>query len=108
MGTDYLCELAELSLKIANIVDRHGENGDYSFANEVGIGYRVLRQYLRQGVKAIIDIQEGYSNAQERMNLAEDFLQDIFGDKDVDLLTKEYKAKIREFVSGLLKDDDTE
>ena len=113
--TDYLCKLAELSLKIANIVDRHGENRDFAFADEIGLGYRALSQYLRQGVKAIIDIQEAYSNAKERTELAElserdsrDFLKDIFGDEEVDSLNDEYKSKIRAFVSGLLDDDDTE
>lgn len=115
MKRDYLCELANLALKIANIVDRHGENGDFSFADELGLGYRALSQYLRQGVKAIIDIQENYSNAKERMNLSEsserearDFLKDIFGDEDVDSLPEEQKVKIRDYVSGLLEDLDTE
>ena len=115
MKIDYLCKLAELSLEIANIVDRHGENGDFGFADEMGLGYRALSQYLRRGVKEIIDIQEAYSNAKEKAELAEtserdarDFLKDIFGDEDVDSLSEEYKSQIKDFVSGLFEDFDTE
>lgn len=110
---DYLCKLAELSLKIANIVDRQGEKLNFSLADEMNLGYRALSQYLRQGVKAIIDMQDAYANAKEKMNLAEtseqgarNFLKDIFGDEDIDSISDENKAKIKEFVSTLFCDDD--
>ena len=110
---DYLCKLAELSLKIANIVDRQGENDDFRLADSLGLGYRALSSYLRQGVKAISEIQERYSIAHEKTKLAEiserdarNFLIDIFGDEDIDSVSDESKAKIKEFISTLLYDDD--
>ena len=113
MKQDCLCKLAELSLKIANVIDRQGEKRNFSFADELNMGYRALSIYLRQGVKAIVDIQENYSNVKEKMELAElseqearGFLRDIFGDEDIDSISDENKAKIREFVSELFCDDD--
>lgn len=77
------------------------------------LGYRALSQYLRQGVKAIIDMQDAYANAKKEMNLAtsseqeaRNFLKDIFGDEDIDSISDENKAKIKEFVSTLFCDDD--
>lgn len=112
MKTDYLNKLAELSLKIANIIDRHGENGDFAFAYEIGLGYLALSGYLRAGVKAIADIQMDYSNAISAKHLAKssesemrNFLTDIFGDEEPESLNDEYKQKIKDFVKGLLQED---
>lgn len=113
--TDYLNRLAELSLRIANLIDRRAENGDDSFPSELGYGYLALSGYLRDGVKAIADIQNAYSNAVEMRKLAEQsehdaraFLVEIFGDEDVDSLNDEYKEKIRNFVAGIFSSDGKE
>ena len=68
MKQDYLCKLAEISLNIANVVDRQGANDDCSLADSLGMGYRALSSYLRQGVKAIVDIQERCTGAFESSN----------------------------------------
>ena len=105
--------LIELSLNIANIVDRRGEQNYDDLSNELNLGYRALSTYLRQGAKAIIDMEDGYSEACLQAKLAEqseqdarDFLQDIFGDSDVDSLSNELKDKIRKYVTKLLVTDE--
>ena len=115
MKQDYLCKLAEISLNIANVVDRQGANDDCSLADSLGMGYRALSSYLRQGVKAIVDIQERCTGAQERAQLAEIseqsaryFLKDIFGDEEIDSVSDDDKNKIKEFVSALLNSEDDE
>lgn len=109
---DYLNKLADLSLRMANIIDRHGENGDFSFADEVGLGYLALSGYLRAGVKAIADIQMDYSNARSKQKLAKqseentrEFLADIFGDEEPESLSDEHKQKIKDFVAEISKED---
>lgn len=110
---DKLSKLAELCLRMANVIDRHGENGDYEFANEIGLGYLALSGYLRDGVKAIADMQMDYSDAVSMKNLAElsenearEYLKDIFGEEDVDSLNETYKARIKEFVQSLFNEMD--
>ena len=105
---DKLSRLAELCLRIANVIDRHGEKNDYEFSDEVGLGYLALSGYLRDGVKAIADMQMDYSEAVSMKNLAElsenearEYLKDIFGEEDVDSLNETYKARIKEFAQSL-------
>ena len=112
---DKLSRLAEICLRMANVIDRHGENGDYEFADEVGMGYLALSGYLRDGVKAIADMQMNYSEAVSQKNLAElsesgarEYLKDIFGDEDVDSLNETYKARIKEFVQSLFDEIEVE
>lgn len=111
MNTDYLNRYLQVSLSIANYVDRHGENDDMELADAMGLGYRALSLYLRRGVKEVIDLQDRYSEAVCSKKLAEigeqsktDFLTEIFGDEEPETLNDELKAKIKEFVKTLLND----
>lgn len=115
MKRDYLIKLAELSLQIANIIDRNDENGNCILAVELGYGYLALSGYLRSGAKAIADIQMDYSDAINAKQMAElsesqmrEFLTDIFGDEESETLDDEYKQKIKDFVIELLKEFDSE
>lgn len=108
---DSLCKLAELSLRLANIIDRKGEQGEMEIADEMGYGYLALSGCLRDGVKAIADIQSDYSKAKSEKELAEiserdarDFLEDIFGDREVDSLNGKAKEEIKDFVEHLFGD----
>lgn len=116
MIRDDLARLAEISLRMASIVDRKGESGKHEYLNELGYGYLALSSCLRAGVKAIADIQMDLANARSDAHLARvgkesmrEFLTDIFGDEEPETLNEEYKNRIREFVQELLKemnDDD--
>lgn len=105
--------LAELCLNIANIIDRRAEEngkGDYDI-DELGMGYRAADYYLRQGVKAIVDIQNMYAYEKEKADLAKiseqvanDFVKDIFGDEEVTSINDKDKERIRQFVQDIYKE----
>ncbi|MCI8800339.1 MAG: hypothetical protein HFH88_11090 [Lachnospiraceae bacterium] len=112
MKKDSLNKMLGIVLRIADIVDRHGEKGEECYIlDELGYGYLALSGYLRDGVKSAIDIQDKYSSLKNRLNYTEEsekdarnFLEDIFGDREPDTLNDEHKEKIREFISNLFKD----
>ena len=113
MKRDDLAKLSEICLRIANIVDRNGEPGEFELCDELGLGYLALSGYLRAGVKAIIDIQNDLANARadrEYARISEqsmrEFIVDIFGDEEPETLNDEYKKRIRDFVGELLKEMD--
>lgn len=107
-----LNKLAELCLNIANIIDRQAEeNNMHTFIDELGLGYRAADGYLREGVRAIIDIQTCYQNAVDDKKLAEigeqeanDFVKDIFGDEDASSINDKDKERIKEFVQSIYKE----
>lgn len=107
--TEDINYLVKICLDIANIVDRHGEK-DKVYLEELKLGYRALSISLRRGAKAVIDLQEDYSKALEYQSYAEigekaarDFLQEIFGDEEIDTINDEDKQKIKEFVQQLME-----
>lgn len=103
------------ALDIANIVDEKGEAGEEIIIPELGIGYRVLSSYFRQGVKEVIDLQGKYHEAVESKNLAEisvkeahDFLEDVFGDREPYTINEDDKVRIRAFVKSIIDGWDKE
>jgi hypothetical protein len=55
-------KLCGLCLQMANLIDVHGECNDHEYIYaEMGLGYRVLSTYLRDGVKSVIDLQSKVS-----------------------------------------------
>jgi hypothetical protein len=60
-----------ICLELADLVDKSGESGQEVYNKELGIGYRVLSGYLRNGVKEVIDLQAKYHSAIASKNLAE-------------------------------------
>lgn len=105
--------LLELCLRIADWNDRCVEaQGEYGFdsplTKELGLGYLALSGYLREGVKEVINLQDALSNARSRECLAkvgqksaEDFLEDIFGDREIDSINDADKERIRAFVAQI-------
>ena len=107
--TEEINYLVKICLDIANIVDRHGEK-DKPYLDELGLGYRALSISLRRGVKAVIDLQDDYSKALEYQSYAEigekaarDFLQEVFGDEEIDTINEKDKQKIKEFTQQLME-----
>lgn len=62
--TKEITNLIKICLDIANIADRKGEEGN-AYLEDLGLGYRALSISLRQGAKAVIDLQDDYSKALE-------------------------------------------
>lgn len=103
------------ALDVANIVDEKGEAGEEIIIPGLGVGYRVLSSYFRQGVKEVIDLQAKYHSAVESKNLAEigdkeahDFLEDVFGDREPYTINEEDKKRIKAFVQQIMDGWDKE
>ena len=103
------------ALDMANIVDEKGEAGEKIIIPELGIGYRVLSSYFRQGVKEVIDLQAKYYGAIASKNLAEigekeahDFLEDVFGDREPYTINDKDKERIKAFVKSIMEEWDKE
>ena len=103
----------QISLDLANAADEGSE--DHPYWDECNLGCRALSGYLRQGVKCVIDLQSECYRQQENAKFArmdqksaEDFLQDIFGDRDIDLLNEELKTKLKAYVQQLFDEWENE
>ena len=107
-----LNSLASLVLNIANHVDEKGLDGE-RFCEELGMGYRVISGRLRRGVMAISQIQECNSTYREKeqyeRSSAEEavkFLEEIFGDRDIDSMNENDKVRLKEFVKNIYEEDE--
>lgn len=107
---DPINRVIKIMLDLADLADEKQES---PFDKELGLGYRALSGYLRQGVKAIIDLKtsrynfiESYENSKENLKDNEDLLIDIFGTKDITdyQLTDEEKARIKAVVNEIIKE----
>ena len=106
-------KLLELCLRIADWNDRSvEEQGEYGFdsplSKELGLGYLALSGYLREGVKEVINLQSALSDSRNKENIAklgqesaEDFLEDIFGDRDIESINEKDKERVRAFVAEI-------
>lgn len=113
MKRNYINELLRICLNIADLVDEKGEENDFTFADDLGLGFRALSGYLRSGVKAVIDLQASYHSANEGRILAEigekdlqKFVEEVFGDPEPQMINDKDKARIKEFVQGIMKEWD--
>ena len=107
MRNDYITRLVQICLDIANIADERGE-ADEPYFKELGLGYRALSGILRRGCKDIIDLQNNYHGAIEAKNLAKigekeahDFLEEMFGDREVYTINDKDKERIKAFVRSI-------
>ncbi len=107
MRHDYTTRLIQVCLEIANLADEKGEQGEFILP-EIGLGYRALSRILRRGCKDIIDLQGKYHAAIEGKILAKigektayDFLEDIFGDREIDSINDKDKDRIKAFVKQI-------
>lgn len=108
-----LNRLAELCLNIARVAEEAAEeNKKCVYLEDLKLGYKALSRHLREGVKAIIDIQEMYVHAKEVVEFAEsgenkarDFLGEVFGDRNIECVNNEYKNEIKAFVKKLLEEE---
>lgn len=102
--------LVSIMIDLADIADT--KSGDVWYLDNLGLGCRALSSYIRQGVKDIIDLEQDYYNTVEKVKAAAEaeddmraFLDDIFGEADVDCLGDADKTAIRDFVKKLFEED---
>lgn len=91
----------ELCLQLADLADQKRVT---PFNEDISIGYGAFSSYMRQGVKEVIDLKQDYYNALYRRRLAEqsekdarDFLQECFGDSEIDSINDADKLRIITF-----------
>ena len=107
MKYDYITRLMQVCLDIANLADEKGEQDEFILP-ELGLGDRALSGILRRGCKDIIDLQGKYHAAIEEKNLAKigektayDFLEDIFGDREIASINDKDRDRIKAFVKQI-------
>ena len=88
----------QICLQLADIADQKKET---PFHDELSMGCMAFSGYMRQGVKEIIDLKQDYFFTLSRMVLAEasekdarDFLQECFGDSEIDNINDADKERI--------------
>ena len=87
-----------ICLQLADMTDEKQES---PFDNCLNMGYRVFSGYMRGGVKEIIDLQNDFYGmalkaelAQRDADDARDFLQQCFGDREIDSINEEDRNRI--------------
>ena len=88
----------QICLQLADIADQKKET---PFHDELSMGCKAFSGYMRQGVKEIIDLKQDYFFTLSRMVFAEasekdarDFLQECFGDSEIDSINDADKERI--------------
>lgn len=87
-----------ICLQLADMADEKQES---PFDNGLHMGYRVFSGYMRGGVKEIIDLQNDFYNMAFKAEFAErdekdarDFLQECFGDREIDSINEGDRDRI--------------
>lgn len=87
-----------ICLKLADLAD---EKQVTPFNEDFHMGWGAFSSYMRQGVKEVIDLKQDYYNALYRRSIAEqsekdarDFLQECFGDREIDSINEEDRGRI--------------
>jgi len=91
-----------LCLQLADLADAQGETPfNDVLPNGLHMGYRTFSGFMRGGVKEIIDLQNDFYNmafkadfAQRDADDARDFLQQCFGDREIDSINDDDRKRI--------------
>lgn len=90
--------LIDFCLQLADIADQKQET---PFNDVLHTGYGAFSAYMRKGVKEIIDLKQDYYQALFRKSLAEssekdarNFLEECFGDSEIDSINDADKERI--------------
>lgn len=93
-----LYRFVSICLQLADMADEKQES---PFDNGLHIGYRTFSGYMRGGVKEIIDLQNDFYGmafkaefAQRDADDARGFLQQCFGDREIDSINEEDRNRI--------------
>jgi len=97
-----LYRLISLCLQLADLADAQGETPfNNVLPNGLHMGYRAFSGFMRGGVKEIIDLQNDYYGMESDAEIAKkseedarDFLQECFGDREIDSINEEDRDRI--------------
>lgn len=91
-----------LCLQLADLADAQGETPfNDVLPNGLHMGYRTFSGFMRGGVKEIIDLQNDFYGmafkaeyAERDEKAARDFLQECFGDREIDSINEDDRNRI--------------
>ena len=103
--TNKINHFIEISLNSADLVENFEPIN--SFTDGLGLGIRNYPEYVRQGVKEVIDLKQENTDLKDQLEFALDELKgyrEIIDPDDLDYLTDENKKDIKEFAEKLLEE----
>lgn len=77
------------------------------FTDGLGLGIRSYPEYIRQGVKEVIDLKQENTNLKDKLEFVSNELQgyrEVIPIDDIDDLTDENKKKVKEFFEKLINE----
>ena len=97
-----LYRFISICLQLADLADAQGETPfNDVLPNGLHMGYRTFSGFMRRGVKEIIDLQNDFYGmafkaefAQNDADGARDFLQECFGDREIDSINEDDRKRI--------------
>ena len=106
---DYkLGRFIELCFRIASWIDAKSEAGESFTLDEFGLGHLAMSNCLRSGICEVIQLESDLHCAMNRERVAKlgeedvtDFLEEIFGDRNIDSINDKDKERIKEFVKKI-------
>ena len=101
--TNKINRFIEISLNSADLVETF--DAINPFTDGLGLGIRNYPEYIRQGVKEVVDLKQENTDLKDRLEFALDELKgyrEIIDPDDLYYLTDENKEKIKEFFEKLL------
>lgn len=97
-----------ICLQLADMAD---ETEETPYTNAFGLGYAAFSGILRGGIKEIVDLKIDYYRAVEREKLsrmsekdARNFLQECFGDSEIDSINDADKERILALCNQIRKE----
>lgn len=103
--TNKINRFIEISLNSADLVETF--ECINPFTDGLGLGIRNYPEYVRQGVKEVIDLKQENINLKDRLEFALEELKgyrEIISPDDLDYLTDETKKEIKDFAEKLLEE----
>ena len=109
----------QICLDIAEWHDKRGDEDHYWYGGElvkdIGLGYKALTGYLREGVKIVINLQGKCHYAEERRWIAEsseqdkqEFMREVFGEDEPETWNDEIKDKFKKAAREIIDEWDRE
>lgn len=98
-----LNKFLKISLDSADLVEAFDITNP--FTDGLGLGIRNYPEYIRQGVKEVVDLKQENADLKDRLEFVLDELKgyrEIIDPDDLYYLTDENKEKIKEFFEKLL------
>lgn len=107
---DKIARMLEVSYLIVETLNADKEMQSKSL-EQFGLGYMAVTHYLREGMKAVIEMQgelestrANYEFAKMAREDAYKLLERVFGERDADTYTDKYVDAIKELVARLDKE----